>query len=94
MTGMWSVKAEDFRPIDFQSGHRLALASGEMRECQCCGKKISKGSWTNTGHLLGSECAMSINMLNWHPMTQTDESWRCTLGIGPKQFAFYQAGAA
>ena len=86
---MWTVKVEDFRPLDFQSGKRLALVSGEMKQCQCCGKKMSKGHWLNTGHLVGSDCAMSLEILSTNPKTRTDPKEAAFFRVTPKQTAFF-----
>lgn len=88
MRRMWIVRREDFRPIDWNSGKRLALTAGEMKQCDCCGKKISKGDWTNTGHLIGSECSISIQLMNGQSEAHIQQ-WLKTYGITTKQLSFF-----
>jgi hypothetical protein len=54
------IRKYDIRPVDFDSGKRLAIPREQMEECQCCGKKIVIINELSNGHHLGSECAAII----------------------------------
>ena len=48
----------DLRPVDFQSGKRLALPNDQKINCECCGRKIAKGVNLASGEKVGTECGV------------------------------------
>ena len=50
----------DIRPVDFQTGKRVPVSTEEMKECECCGRKIvhcfEDISPKGETFILGQEC--------------------------------------
>lgn len=62
----WRIhKIEDLRPIDWDTGKRVALAAGEGAECQRCGKEHAivyhmEHKETGNAHCVGSGCGAGM----------------------------------
>lgn len=55
-----TVKINDLRPYDFDSGKRLAIPPEKCEKCECCGKKIAKVHELENGNRVGQECAEDL----------------------------------
>lgn len=75
----------DLRPVDFDSGKRMALPNSEKINCDCCGKKIAMGYNTLDGHKIGSECANMADYLRYSDQISASNIY----GISKKQAEFY-----
>jgi hypothetical protein len=64
LTRLQVVKVVDLRPVDFQTGRRLALTAAEMERCEACGTPMAVVHVLSTGHRLGSSCATVVRHLN------------------------------
>ncbi len=92
MRNLWITKTYDIRPIDFQTGKRIPVATSAMKTCQCCGKHIVKVNVLNNGKEIGSECATAIDILGGFSPEDRNNSkvlffWR----ISQVQVDFYNA---
>lgn len=75
----------DLRPVDFDSGKRLALPNNEKIACDCCGKKMAIGYNTVDGHKIGTECANIANYLRYRDEITANNM----MGISKKQAEFF-----
>lgn len=87
MNRVYVAKRYDVRPVDFDSGKRLAISEDEKATCSCCGKKIMKVAETNTGALLGSECVNLIDFAQVWGLEKYAQMYRVT----KKQRSWYEA---
>ena len=82
-----TTKKFDLRPINYDTGKRMALPTSEKATCACCGRKIAMG-WMNVdGETIGSECAVISDQMRY----QNTITERMLIGWGwsRKQMAFY-----
>lgn len=90
MTKIFIAKQYDIRPVDFQTGKRIAVAENEKKTCACCGKKIVKVSELNNGDLIGSECAVNVQFVN----PNLPEMGLKNFGLSQKQLDYFSKAIA
>jgi len=78
---VWVDCIEDIRPIDFDSGKRLAITGDAMETCGCCGRKIMRVAVLSNGDRIGTECAAWIE--------RPDTIALCQPRFTKKQIAYY-----
>jgi hypothetical protein len=54
---LYTVRVNDRRPFDYDSGRRLACPSNALVQCECCGKRCAVTHVMNNGVEVGRECA-------------------------------------
>ena len=69
MKKTYIVRRYDIRPVDFDSGKRLAVPADQMETCQCCGKRIVKVCELSNGDKIGSECAVMVDIFRFQAVT-------------------------
>jgi hypothetical protein len=52
-----------------------AATIGELIECECCGRKISRVNKLNNGARVGSECALYLTRPEWRQTDEQIKSW-------------------
>jgi hypothetical protein len=54
------IKKYDIRPVDPDTGRRIAISEVDVKECACCGRRIVKVAELSTGHIIGQNCALYV----------------------------------
>jgi hypothetical protein len=85
---MYTMKVIDLRPVDFDSGRRMALPRDEMRECSCCGKKVVKVAVMNRGGEVGLECSKALETLSTRGLKAA-----AFFGVSARQVAYFTTHA-
>lgn len=77
------VKVYDIRPVDLDTGKRLAIPKHEYKKCDCCGKPIAIINELSNGHFIGSDCATIL------PHTKMGQNPAKAFGLSKKQEAYF-----
>ena len=68
------INKYDIRPIDFFTGKRLPISTEEMKDCDCCGRKLVKINEMANGDIIGDECINKINYILNHNLHKRELS--------------------